>query len=262
MSYKLIYLLGSGNSGSTLVAKSIASVIDATNLGEVSNLQNWVVRNEYCGCGELITECSFWNPILSDISFAQKRFVTTSCHPSLQLKGIVSLLEIYKYAAQLTDKSFVIDASKNAKAFRLLWQYGNLPILPIYIIRSPFDYIQSASKRGINPLRAIYKWLILNLRTLYAIHQSRSKRFVQLIDFRHFVTYPHHELQRVLSEHVPLDQEIVLLPDHSIAGTRTKASMTHINSGILASNKPKLHHFLLVYLSGAHFLYKYVTSNF
>ena len=61
---RVIYIMGAGRSGSTLLDTVLANHPDVVGVGELVNLHSagWT-SNEVCACGKLGTECDFWTRV-------------------------------------------------------------------------------------------------------------------------------------------------------------------------------------------------------
>lgn len=68
---QLIYITGSGHSGSTLLDRLLGSHPDIAALGEVHRFSLGLHREEQpfrCDCGEVIGRCSFWSEVFSRLA--------------------------------------------------------------------------------------------------------------------------------------------------------------------------------------------------
>ena len=63
---KLIYIIGSGRSGSTLLDITIGSQPRCFSSGEICNLVQAYASEDLCACGSKIASCSFWSHVISD----------------------------------------------------------------------------------------------------------------------------------------------------------------------------------------------------
>ena len=62
---KVIYIGGTGRSGSTMLANVLGEISGFVSVGEVRFLwQRGIVQNRLCGCGEHVSDCAFWNEVL------------------------------------------------------------------------------------------------------------------------------------------------------------------------------------------------------
>jgi hypothetical protein len=60
----VVYVAGSGRSGSTLLERTLGEMPDFVNVGELIDLFRRVApRNERCGCGRPFTDCPFWTQV-------------------------------------------------------------------------------------------------------------------------------------------------------------------------------------------------------
>ena len=62
---RVLYVGGTGRSGSTVVANALGGLDDAVSVGEVRFLwERGIVQNRLCSCGEPFATCPFWNEVL------------------------------------------------------------------------------------------------------------------------------------------------------------------------------------------------------
>ena len=62
---RVVYIGGTGRSGSTLLANVLGEVAGFVSVGEVRFLwQRGIVQNRLCGCGDHVADCAFWNEVL------------------------------------------------------------------------------------------------------------------------------------------------------------------------------------------------------
>ena len=60
----VVYLAGSGRSGSTLVERALGEMPGFVNVGELIDLFRWTAsRDELCGCGKPFADCTFWTGV-------------------------------------------------------------------------------------------------------------------------------------------------------------------------------------------------------
>jgi len=61
----IIYIMGYGRSGSTILDILLSNADDTTGVGEVSDVYGWAEKGLPCACGSQLDECEFWKPILA-----------------------------------------------------------------------------------------------------------------------------------------------------------------------------------------------------
>ena len=60
----VVYIAGSGRSGSTLLERALGEIPGFVNVGELIDLYRRTVEHgERCGCGHAFTECPFWSRV-------------------------------------------------------------------------------------------------------------------------------------------------------------------------------------------------------
>src|SRR3954471_11974980 len=70
--HRVLYVAGTGRSGSTLLARILDRADGVFAAGEVRYLwQRGLVEDRLCGCGERFTECPFWSDVLERAFGAQ-----------------------------------------------------------------------------------------------------------------------------------------------------------------------------------------------
>ena len=160
---RVLYIMGAGRSGSTLLDSVLANHPDAVGGGELVNLHSagWS-SNEVCACGKLGTECDFWTRVRSawqrrvpDATVAsyialQKRFefphwfgliqfarlARQRFFPSLTFKTYLRQTEaLYQAMAEVSGRSIVVDSSKTPIRAAVLSRIQGLDLRLIHLVR-------------------------------------------------------------------------------------------------------------------------------
>ncbi|MCA9641093.1 MAG: hypothetical protein KC492_10375, partial [Myxococcales bacterium] len=106
---KLVYILGLGHSGSTLLEMLLSSHPRLLGLGEVASLLTRGMRERHlsgpwpspCSCGVLARDCPVWKPTLDQLQ---------PDGPESSLDVLVA--DLVGRATQVTGKDILIDSSK------------------------------------------------------------------------------------------------------------------------------------------------------
>jgi glycosyltransferase involved in cell wall biosynthesis len=169
----VLYIAGSGRSGSTLLERMVGAVPGFVNVGELIDVFRRVyAEDELCGCGEKFSECAFWtgvgkrafggwNPeVVSDIGALQHRVARQRHLPTLTLRPHSGAFgaDLDRYAAAYrslydailaeSGARYVVDASKwpvQAMALGL----GGLDVRVLHLVRDPRGVAFSLDKREI-----------------------------------------------------------------------------------------------------------------
>lgn len=68
----LIYIVGSGRSGSTVIERVLNTASGITGVGEVHALWRLPLASLTCSCGAPVTQCDFWQAALGEADFEPK----------------------------------------------------------------------------------------------------------------------------------------------------------------------------------------------
>lgn len=179
-SKNILYLMGSGRSGTTLLATILNSTPKVDTFGELHQFYTHLDNNLECSCGKMISECAFWKQVLSHLKINKKdleRFVIKQNReerhkyiPLLLLgkKGsqdyITSQERLFS-AISVLKNDWILDSSKYVGRFLLLKQINSLNVKGIYVVRDIRGVINSFNKQvqtPKKPLSTIFYYLFTN----------------------------------------------------------------------------------------------------
>lgn len=170
----LIYILGWGRSGSSILANILGSMPDAASLGEARYLwDRGIVDNGICGCGETFEGCDFWPDLsfgdirLGDVSADQAetlaRAIGSKARPQqapavLNARAraryfeqndaaLTDLIKLYGSAFENSDSDVILDASKSPYfAVNLLHKSRDFDVAFLHLVRDPRAVVHSWKK--------------------------------------------------------------------------------------------------------------------
>ncbi len=160
---RVVYIMGAGRSGSTLLDALLGNHPDVVSVGELTNLHfaGWS-NGEYCACGKQGNVCEFWSEVLRewkqrdasadvvDYIAMQKRF------ESFRFFGWIRWVRFFRerffrsrrfqrflhqtenlYAAirQVSGKSIIVDSSKNPLRACLLSLIPGIDLRIVHLVR-------------------------------------------------------------------------------------------------------------------------------
>lgn len=157
---RVLYIIGAGRSGSTLLDAVLASHPDAFGCGELANLHRdgWS-SNEICSCGQLGSECDFWTRVRSvwqrrvpaatvaGYVELQKRFEIPDWSGLFQfVRQLLSRTAdfqdylrqteaLYQAIAEVSGRSVIIDSSKTPMRGTLLSRMRGLDVRWVHLVR-------------------------------------------------------------------------------------------------------------------------------
>ena len=156
----VLYIGGSGRSGSTLLERLLGELDDVVTLGEVGHLWERGLRNdELCACGQPFSQCPFWHEVgerafggwsnvdpewmltLKDRVDRQRRMPQTSRRHVAP--GMARDLEeyvdhyrrVYESAAAVAGRRIVVDSSKVAPTALALSHHSGIDLRLMHITR-------------------------------------------------------------------------------------------------------------------------------
>lgn len=176
----VIYIAGSGRSGSTLLERVLGGMPDAVNVGELIDLvRRTAPRGELCGCGQAFADCPFWDGVgkrafggweagrLAEIHRLQTRVARQRHLPRLLAMPLAdrgfrdevaaygaSYRALYQAIADEAGARYVIDASKWPSQALALARAG-LDIRVIHLVRDVRGVAHSLSKQDVARPQAV-----------------------------------------------------------------------------------------------------------
>lgn len=188
---KIIYIMGSGRSGSTLLGILLDLHSDVVSPGEIHNVGRFRKGKRPCSCGNNVHTCSYWSSIMKNWqelntheSIDQtitKAFKIENFKSSLAWFKIVfnypfqsnyfknylkGKYNFFKAIKEESGKSVVVDISKNPLRAYALSKHPNIDLRVIHLVRDGrgVSYsIMKKSNRKQKPFwRAALYWVFIN----------------------------------------------------------------------------------------------------
>lgn len=174
MNTKLIYIVGGGHSGSTLLDMLIGTAPEVTNLGEVYFFESYnypgddpklyAVYSKMCACGEQFSDCPFWqavnrklpkhlrviryNTLAENVKIIWNMASPFSPRSAFRLSpgDDAALFEAIETVLQEQGEAplFLLDSSKDPRRLvRLAQLFGPDRLVVIHLIRDGRGYVNS-----------------------------------------------------------------------------------------------------------------------
>lgn len=250
---KLVYIMGAGRSGSTILDIVLGNHPEIESVGELVKwpVSGWI-NNEYCACGHRANDCAYWtqirqawskstgeNDILTYMS--QQDLFTGRLIPYLRLfrEWSRSSAEFKRYAEQtyalldaihlVSNKSIIVDSSKYPERAFLLSMMPNIDLYLIHLVRDGRGVAWSLQKSfkkndkvGVQkeiksgPVwRAAMFWTVTNLQSAWVLRQVPAKKSIRL-RYEDLVNQPQQTLTKI--ENL-LKVDLTTLVDAIMAGS-------------------------------------------
>jgi Glycosyl transferase family 2/Sulfotransferase family len=170
----VVFIAGSGRSGSTLLERALGAIPGFVNVGELIDLfRRDAPRQERCGCGQPVASCTLWAGVgkrafddwdsgrLAEVQrlrgrVARQRHLPRLLAMPLASRGFradvaaygASYLNLYQSIAAEADVTCIVDASKWPVQALALSRAG-IDIRVVHLVRDVRGVAYSLSKRGV-----------------------------------------------------------------------------------------------------------------
>jgi hypothetical protein len=233
----VLYIAGTGRSGSTVLAGLLGEVEGVFAAGEVRYLwQRGLVEGRLCGCGIPVTACAVWTGILEAAAsrgaefrpevmadvlrragrirhlprLARRRPGTRGGGAAAPLSGIAGLGELYRAIAEVTGSTVVVDSSKLPSYGRILDGLPGIDLRVVHLVRDPRGAAHSWSRRKpladgaasshmerIGPAKSAALWNVWNV--VAASLLGGTRRHYLRVRYEDLVSDPAGTLRLILS---------------------------------------------------------------
>jgi hypothetical protein len=238
---QIIFIGGSGRSGSTLLDRLIGQLPGKASVGEVRDLwRAGVQENRLCGCGTAFHDCPFWarvgdaafggwdavDPLEADRligTFGYRDVVQRSRDRVLAAERATLLRRLYRGISVAADGAVVIDSSKSPPYGVLLASTFPDQVSVVHLVRDPRGvafswgkHVQRPDTPGrdvemhrLSPPAVAARWLAHN-----AVMEALARRVpASRVRYEALMERPRVELARILREigRPPADDELDFL---------------------------------------------------
>ena len=232
----MLYIAGSGRSGSTILDNILGQIEGFFPVGEFVYVWNRLVNDGTCSCGARFKECEVWEPVLKSAfggpegvdARAMARAQSTSTRPRhipLTLaKGGKNLLRsrwtqeyrdalerFYRAILDVTGSRVVVDSSKLPLYGRLLGELPGVETYVVHLVRDPravaYSWLRkkqsTPNRRGLaympqhHPVESSLEWDLCNVAA-EGLKGPAPERYVML-RYEDFVREPRPAVERILS---------------------------------------------------------------
>lgn len=192
---KLLYIVGMGRSGSTLLDILLDAHSQVTALGGVRRLAHYANRHP-CPCGaSSFAACPFWSTLDQTLSERLGASLTT-----VQVNSRDSAVfaehnrTLFETAAEIGGTEYVTDNSKSVSRLKRLMQRTDIEVIPIHVLRDPRGRAQSLRRRQNQDYLPTFSYSHRSLR-LFALLYNRPHI---VVNYDRLAADPQLELSRLM----------------------------------------------------------------
>lgn len=231
----VLYIAGSGRSGSTLLDMILGQVDGFVGTGEMRYLwQRGILDDRLCGCGERFGVCPHWTAVL-DAAGIVDRHREASRMLELQQQGMRvrhvpamlynrrdpgarlarldgygdSLGRLYRALAEVSGAQVIVDSSKLPAYGFLLSGVPGIHIHIVHLVRDPRATAYSWLRKKVQPDRPAFGYMepqsVVRSAVLWATWNTSARLFWEgsglpylLVRYEDFVESPSASMQRIL----------------------------------------------------------------
>lgn len=224
---RVLYLIGWGRSGSTVLANILGEIEGFFSAGELHYFwERSLLEGRRCGCGEPIRSCVVWSPIVAELErqgTVDPATVTAWIRDTLRIRHTARLLRLdrgaalhpaglasyaallqrlYRTIAETTASSVIVDSSKIPSDAALLRLLPGVDPYYVHLVRDPRAVAWSwrrvkeqqdpnapAVMRTHRTAESAVNWDAWNLAADALAHQVGPRRFVR-VRYEDFVDRP------------------------------------------------------------------------
>jgi hypothetical protein len=259
---RVLYIAGSGRSGSTIVDNILGQADGVVNVGEVRFLwERGVLGDRLCGCGEPFSTCPYWQPVMAsvgDVDAARMasllargtraRHVPWLVRARRNPAAVVSRLEelpavlgrLYAAIAENARARVIVDSSKLPPYGEVLRHVPGIDISYVHLVRDPRATAHSWSRAkplperdgGVmqrqGPAKSAALWTLWNAAA-EGLWRGEVDRYLR-VRYEDVIADPRPALARMLAlvgepaDDLPFvsDHEVQLRPAHGVAGNPSR----------------------------------------
>ena len=192
---KVIYLVGMGRSGSTLLDILLDSHSSIRSLGGVRRLAHYA-RKHPCPCGApSFWECGFWAETNRRLGEKNGRNLETADVHALNEEAFrAENKAVFEAAAEVAGVEFVTDNSKSVVRLKRLMDAPDIEVIPIHVLRDARGRAQSIRKRKGQRYIPTFTYSHRSLRLYYLL---RNKPHI-VVNYEKLAANPEQELRKLM----------------------------------------------------------------
>ena len=264
MTARVLYVAGTGRSGSTLLARVLDRAPGVFAAGELRYVwQRGLLEDRVCGCGEQFSQCAFWSEV-THRAFAGRdvdarrvvdtqRGLTRLRHvPRMLTVGgqeapaayLETLSRLYRAVAEVSGCELVVDSSKLPSYGFVLGHVPDLDVRFVHLVRDPRGAAYSWSRMKTQPDSdgGMQRMSVLKSSSLWLAWNASAPRLFRdptrycLVRYEDLVARPRDVVDQILAfaghdgVGTPFvgERTVSLERSHTVAGNPNRLEAGHV----------------------------------
>ena len=255
---KVLYIMGRGRGGSTVLANVLGELDGFFSAGEVRSLWDPIVSSGgRCGCGDPVESCEVWSRVIEGVDAREVSRLQNEVVRERNLPRIIrqrnrggypalddfarAMGEVYRRLAAITNSRVIVDSSKRPSYGAFLRSLPGISVFYLHLVRDPRASAHSWKQRrheSATPgavvtqrgaLDSTLRWDLLNLEAEVVRISETPLTFARL-RYEDFVAEPRATTMRLaafageLVEPTPFEDDrcVHMGVHHTIAGNPSR----------------------------------------
>ncbi len=240
----IIYLLGAGRSGTTLLATLLHAHPAVFTLGEMLQFFEHLQAKKPCSCGEKLQQCPVWQPIVQTLAFKPGEIDTALAitkavekHRKIPREWCTQKTnetytrvheKVFREVQKKHPRQWLLDSSKYIARYLALKKNPSNHIKGVYLVRDVRGVVHSFQKNVQTPKKPFSAILYYNLINFWGQLVAHFDKNVIKIRYEDLIETPEESLAKIYRHVFEKEPGEIQLPDdfkmpHIIGGNRMKA---------------------------------------
>jgi len=194
---RVIYLLGLGHSGTTLLGRLLNAHSQVVATGGTKNIPLFVGGRKSCACGATAPdECAFWSRVQAQLQIRGLSLAELDVGYDHRGLDYQALHAYYASVLAAAAASVIVDTSRRRGYFRELAKTPGVELVPVHIFKDPRAQCSSARRKGRSIWPAIWNY---NTRSRRVRSLARDWPGMVHVSYEALCQNPREELGQIMA---------------------------------------------------------------
>jgi len=150
VSIRILYLLGLGHSGTTLLGRLLGAHSRVVATGGTKNIPLFVSGRKTCSCGATSPqECTFWSRVEGSLNERGRALADIqSGYDNQRRMDHGALGDYFRSVLEASGADVIVDTSRRRTYFTQLEQIPDVELVPVHLFKDPRAQFSSDKRKG------------------------------------------------------------------------------------------------------------------